>query len=139
MKINAGIHFTKKNIRIVFVNSKLEITEILRDYNNPSRFYHLESYLLGKYPPRKVRFILDEKHFNSQIFAKILMGHGYCLDFFPPAIYYDPVFQLFMAVPKKTHYHKPFIKAAMLWIPCWKEKFRKIKSRKFDRRQLIFF
>lgn len=139
MNINAGIHFTKHNIRIVFVNRHFEIMEALRGYNNSNGFYILKHHLLHKYPPGKIRFIIDEKHFCSQTFPKILRSYGYIFTFIPPAIYYDPVFNLFMAIPKKTHFHKPFIKAAMLLIPNWKSRFLKPKQRKSDHRQLNLF
>ncbi len=139
MMITAGIHFTKNNISLVFMNRRFKTIEEIKKPNNAKAVLTLEKYLLQKYPTGDIRLIVEKEHFHSQTFPKILFNHGYVFDLIPPIISYDPVFNLFMAIPKKTRFYKAFIKAAMLWIPGWKSRLLTVKKQEYDCRQLTLF
>lgn len=139
MKLTGGIHFTKNNVRIVFMNHRLELLESLSEDNNSAKLRYLIPYLLDKYPPNNTGFILDQTHYNSQSFPKTLLNHGYILNLVPSTTFYDPVFNLLMAVPQKTHFYMSFLNAAMLWIPLWKANLITVKKPKYIGRQLKLF
>ena len=139
MKITAGIHFTKNYMRIVFMNNSFNMLESLRVANGEQRSMGLKTYLMTKYPPNKVRFVVEKSHFESEPFLKIIMRSGYHVSLISPSIFHDPIFNLLMAVPKKTHFHKSFLKAAMLWLPGWNYKLINPRVKNYDSRQLSLF